>query len=182
MILSEAVEIASMLVSLYPNGTPPDMEAYIGGLARVLMEYPRSVAECAHDPVHGVPRETRFLPTPHDLHEWCDRETKKLRASMEVESAARDRDRERDERIRSREEEQRLIENRAQRPTGEELETKYGPHFGLLSPIEPRRQRCLSNRRLFDRAAARGGHDAGGGIVISPHLIATLREPEVQSG
>lgn len=53
-------------------------DGYLATLADLLMRYPMQVAVRACDPVHGIPRETRFLPTPADIVGWCERETKPL--------------------------------------------------------------------------------------------------------
>src|SRR4029077_10890084 len=75
MMLSDAVETVGRLIALFPNGQPSNSRGYIGGLAAILVSYPRAVAERRADPLQGVARETRFLPTPADLIEWCERET-----------------------------------------------------------------------------------------------------------
>lgn len=75
LLLSEAIDIVGRTLDLFPNGRTNAGKSYIGGLAAVLMEYPRQVAMRAASPVHGVARDTTFLPTPAVLIAWCERET-----------------------------------------------------------------------------------------------------------
>lgn len=78
MTLSEAIRAVRAIVSAYPNGGNNAGDGYIGALAAVLGQYPRQVALRCADPVHGVARETKFLPTVADLVAWCERETAPL--------------------------------------------------------------------------------------------------------
>lgn len=57
-------------------------DSYLGLIAKVLMEYPRQVAVRCANPIHGVPRETKFLPTVADVVAWCERETEPLRRDV----------------------------------------------------------------------------------------------------
>ena len=134
MNLSDALEVVSRMIQRYPNGGANAGDGYLGGLAAVLASYPRSVAMRADDPLKGVPRETRFLPTPADVIAWCERETEELRRIV--------RPVEHSEEIRRqaavREEEERQLQDaRAKRPTYEELRAKYGPNWGISNPDKP---------------------------------------------
>lgn len=72
-------------------------KSYIGAIAELLMRYPRSVALKCADPFAGVPRETKFLPTPADVIAWCERQV----APMHEEATREDRV---NEQLRAREE------------------------------------------------------------------------------
>lgn len=72
LTLSEAVDAVGRLISAFPNGGQQSSKGYIGALSALLLEYPRQIAlECA-DPVKGVARATKFLPTIADIVGWCD--------------------------------------------------------------------------------------------------------------
>jgi hypothetical protein len=72
LLPSEAINLVSALVGAYPNGQPHDPKGYIGTIARLLCQFPRRIAtECA-DPIHGVTRKTKFLPTVAEVAEWCE--------------------------------------------------------------------------------------------------------------
>src|SRR5436305_3824599 len=78
MSYSEAVEAVGKLIGAFPNGSPANAKGYIGALAAVLVDYPRVVSSKCADPLQGVARETRFLPTVADLVGWCEREKASL--------------------------------------------------------------------------------------------------------
>lgn len=120
MSLSEAVEAAGAIIDRFPNGGRGAGDAYIGALASTLASYPRVVAlRCADYPnkpgkrLVGICATAKFLPTPADLIAWCDDAAAPLHSAARRESnvaaqlAARDQD-------------------RADRPTYEELRAKYG--------------------------------------------------------
>src|SRR5215471_13485570 len=75
LISSEAISAVSRLLSVFPNGAPHDPKGYIGALAELLQQYPRVVAIACCDPLKGVARTTRFMPTVADVVSWCERET-----------------------------------------------------------------------------------------------------------
>lgn len=86
MMLSEAIEAATAVISGYPNGGTNAGDSYIGALASTLMGYPRQIAlRCADfprrpgQPLRGISATCRFLPTPADIIAWCEKETAPLR-------------------------------------------------------------------------------------------------------
>jgi len=61
-------------------------DGYLATIANILVRYPRSVAiKCAH-PIDGVVRQTKFLPTPSDVIDWCDAAALPLREAADRES------------------------------------------------------------------------------------------------
>ena len=74
------------LIRGYPNGGANAGDGYIGALAAVLGQYPRQVALKCADPLRGVSRETKFLPTVADLVAWCEKETEPLRRDVDREN------------------------------------------------------------------------------------------------
>jgi hypothetical protein len=130
----DAVELVGKVIALFPNGSPPNAKGYIGGLAQILVAYPKAVAiECAN-PLKGVARELRFLPTPADLIAWLERESAWLRNSIQAtdhieQLAAAQRQR--------AEEERAADEQRKRRPALDELRAKYGPNWGIATGRKP---------------------------------------------
>lgn len=124
----EAIETVGKLLSRFPNGTPANAKGYIGGLAEVLTFYPKSIAERCHEPLTGVPRDTEFLPTPAALIAWLERETAEMRRPVDREDhQARLRREARDRAA----EDSRLVADRSQRLSYEELQAKHGPGWGI---------------------------------------------------
>lgn len=89
MTLSEAIEAATTIIGRYPNGGRDAGDSYIGGLAAMLGSYPRQVALRCADPVNGIVRACKFLPTPADIVSWCDRKAEPLFAQVDRESRIR---------------------------------------------------------------------------------------------
>lgn len=128
MSYSEAVEAVGKLIGAFPNGSPANARGYIGALAAVLADYPRMVATKCADPLKGVARETRFLPTVADVVGWCEREKAGLQVIVDRDDFARAAAREREEIERA---EQQLAAARATRPTLQQMEEKHGPRWGM---------------------------------------------------
>lgn len=178
--LSEAIELVGMLIRRYPNGGGNAGKDYIGGLANVLMHYPRSVVLRCHDPMEGVPRDVKFLPTPSDVIAWCERQTDQMRGPVERED--------RDTRIlremrERREEGDRWDADRAQRPTLAELKQKHGENWGLGEQQDDKRvaatkeQLQRANDTLRQRENAAAGMDPDS--QVSAALVKVLREKGV---
>jgi hypothetical protein len=182
MTLSEATDAVGRLISRYPNGGQGAGRGYIGGLSAVLLEYPRSIALRCDDPLRGVPRDVKFLPTPSDLIAWCERETEDLRRPVDRE----DRDvKMRAELERRIAEDQALEHDRATRPTLSELQEKHGLNWGInaADPINPQARENArtaldrANRSLLERENAAAGMDPGSNV--SAALVKVLREKGV---
>lgn len=176
MFLSEALEHVDRLLQGFPNGGANAGKGYIGALAATLAEYPRMVATKCCDPVHGVARETRFLPTVADVVGFCELELTEMRRPLDRE----DRDaRMREEFERRLAEDRALQDDRARRPTLDELKEKHGPNWGLTGkdPTNPDALRISrehlerANRLAFLRECAEAGIDPARGV--SPSLLAT---------
>jgi len=96
MTLTEALKIVKQLISAYPNGGANASDGYFGALASVLGSYPRAVGLRCADPIRGVCRESKFLPTVADLIAWCERETEPMRREVEYERRVEEQLRERE--------------------------------------------------------------------------------------
>jgi hypothetical protein len=68
--MSEAVDFVGKLLAAYPN--PNVSDSYIGAIAAVLRDYPREIATKCCDPLQGVVRGCKFVPTIADLVAWCE--------------------------------------------------------------------------------------------------------------
>jgi hypothetical protein len=178
MFLSEALDHVDKLLQGFPNGGANAGKGYIGALAAALAEYPRMVAKKCCDPVHGIARETKFLPTVADVVAFCERETAELRRPVDRE----DHDRKlREEFTRRAEDEKFWAADRAARPTLDELRAKHGPTYGLKDdPRTPEQLRVSretmerANRTALERECAAAGMDPDRGV--SPSLVKVLRE------
>lgn len=176
--MSEAIKVVGQMLRGYANGGAQASNSYIGALAEVLAHYPRCIAAHAGDLVKGVPRETRFLPTPADVIAWCERESADLRGIVE-----RD-DRERHiigEMKRTEEEAAKLEADRKTRPTLKQMQEKYGPNWGLKTDEAATAAKAAhmaalehANRSTFQRECEAAGIDPAGGV--SPSLTKLMNE------
>ena len=131
LMLSEAMDAVTKLVAAFPNGGAQAGRSYLGALASILVTYPKIVAlECA-DPLRGIARETKFLPTVADIVGWCEHKTQDMRGPIEREDRDARFARERAERAAA---EARRDAERPHRPTIDELRAKYGPNWGIKDP------------------------------------------------
>lgn len=163
MILSEAIEAATAIISGYPNGGANAGDSYIGALASTLMGYPRQVAmRCADYPrrmgerLRGVASACKFLPTPADVIAWCEREVEPL-----YERSARE---ERvTQQLADRQEYERREQDRSQRLSVDELKAKYGDWTREIGGVvEP---------RWYDKPIREVSADE---ITVSPFLEAAI--------
>ncbi len=120
MTISEGIEAAGRIVGAYPNGGRDASKSYLGAIASTLASYPRQIALACADPVNGVTRDCKFLPTVSDIVAWCERKTEPLqhRAAREQRIADQLAARTADEVVRDR------------RLTYDELKAKYGDGKG----------------------------------------------------
>ena len=183
MAYSEAVEGVGKLVAAFPNGSPANAKGYIGALAAVLADYPRVIAAKCCDPLKGVARDTRFLPTVADLVGWCERELAELRAIVDrddFEKACAQQQRD------LRAAEQKLADDRKLRPTLQQLQEQHGTNWGIQDQQEMRAKTASTdllleaNRRTFERECRRAGVDPTT-ATVSPELVRLLdaKDPEL---
>lgn len=187
MSYSEAVESVGRLIAAFPNGSPANAKGYIGALAAVLVDYPRVVAAKCSDPLKGVARETRFLPTVADLVGWCERERAGLQGIVDREDHAAA------VATKARElaqHESALAAARKTRPTLQEMQKEHGPNWGIgaaekqdLIVKEAQRATLVkANRRAFEAECKAAGVDPAH-MTISPSLmrIVTRDQAEAES-
>ena len=101
LLPSEAFKAVSSMIAGFAHKGQAD-DGYITTIANVLVRYPRSIAiRCAH-PIDGVVRHTKFLPTPSDVIEWCEAESRPLREAADRENRVEQQLNARDEWLRPR--------------------------------------------------------------------------------
>lgn len=87
MTPSEGIEAATRVLGCYPKRlTDGTGDGYLGALAAVLCSYPKQVAQRCSDPILGITRECKFLPTVADIVAWCERNTAPLWNSADREA------------------------------------------------------------------------------------------------
>ena len=171
LILSEAIDAVASMLAGFPNGAPQNSQGYIGALAAVLMEYPRSVALACSSRKQGIVRTTRFLPTIADIVAWCDQHTAEMRQPIDRE----ERDRQfAQEHRRMAAEAADLELQRKTRPSYDELKAKHGPTWGLQAGEKAKRAKPIhdAGRRLFEAECKAAGLDPSS--LVSPRLIKLL--------
>lgn len=182
MSYSDAVESVGRLIAVFPNGSPANAKGYIGALAAVLVDYPRIVAAKCSDPLKGVARETRFLPTVADLVGWCEREVADLRGIVERDDYHRDI---REKMKRRRQEAAGVEAARKTHPTQQQMQDKYGPNCGLqqsekedLKVKAARIERMArANTLAFEAECKAAGVDPAGGVSPTLRRMIEQRDP-----
>lgn len=171
---SEAIKVVSHMLRGYPNSAGAG-DSYIGAMAEILQHYPRCVASYAGDLVRGVPRETKFLPTPADVIAWCEREAAHLHRIVRRDDEHQALLRQQQERA---DEAERVAAARKARPTYDELKAKYGPTWGIGQPLADTANRTAiavrmaeANRTMLQREYAGAEPvEAAPGIPVSVTL------------
>jgi hypothetical protein len=187
--MSDAVDVIGRLVDAFPNGRSQAGRSYIGALASLLVTYPKTIALQCADPIRGVARDTRFLPTVADLVAFCERELAAMRDIVEREDRAQELAKRQRE---AADAEKRLADARAVRPTYDELKAKYGPNWGIAPPTEDTAQARAkaaarlteANRIMLMREYAAAGvelTEAAPGIPISITLRRILAEQKAKA-
>jgi hypothetical protein len=72
MTMQEAIEAVGKMLNAYPNARDGVRDGYMGTIAALLCQYPRGIALQCANPIQGVCRETKFLPTVADVVAWCE--------------------------------------------------------------------------------------------------------------
>lgn len=129
----------------YANKGQAD-KGYLGAIAEVLTKYPRSIALRSAD-INGVPRETKFLPTPADVIAWCERETAAMRKPVDTAdhyAAIAEQSR------KLADEQAAWEEKRKARPHINELRAKYGPNWGIQQHHDDPATKAKSDKQLAE--------------------------------
>ncbi|MBN8968952.1 MAG: hypothetical protein J0G95_10880 [Rhizobiales bacterium] len=70
--LQMAAQAAERLIGFYPSITASNPEVYAAGLMQVFSHYPEHLVAEAIDPVHGLPSESKFLPTISEVKDFLE--------------------------------------------------------------------------------------------------------------
>jgi hypothetical protein len=74
LTMPEALEAVGKMLMAYPNARDGLRDGYVGVIAALLTRYPRQVALRCADPIDGVTRDCKFLPTVAEAVQWLERE------------------------------------------------------------------------------------------------------------
>lgn len=176
LLLSEALEAAAGMLDASPYKSQAG-DSYIGVLAKVLMEYPRQVAIRCADPINGVSRDSKFLPSVAEIVAWCEKETAPLRGEVDYERRV-------EAQLRAREEWQSYQPSERLKEKGRAWLNRTDPVAAHMagedrraSAEEVERKRMEAeriNRACFERECAAAGIDPAKGV--SPSLLKLLKE------
>jgi hypothetical protein len=95
--MQEAIVAVGKMLNAYPNARDGVRDGYMGTIAALLCKYPRRIAEQCANPINGVCRETKFLPTVHDVVVWCEKHQGTMSRIVEHERRSQTQFREREE-------------------------------------------------------------------------------------
>lgn len=114
-----AANRALLLLGSYRKGDAEDPDTYATAVAAVLSQYPADVVQRVTDPRTGIAGRSKWLPNPSEVREACEAEMAHVdRAARRARDLAAQLEREQESLRHDRE--------RASRPTGNELQAKYG--------------------------------------------------------
>ncbi len=68
----QGLKAAKDLIANYPNAKLDNAGHFYTSLGRVLGQYPYGVVADCVDPVNGLARRHKWVPTLADVTEWCD--------------------------------------------------------------------------------------------------------------
>lgn len=141
MTISEAIEAVGRMIRGYANRGSAD-KGYIGAIAELLCQYPRTVARDCADPLRGVVTTTSYMPTSADIVKWCEPKSSVMRGRVEWEERA-------ERQLQERREFEQKQHNRKE--TYDELKARYGENWGINNPDrkpKPTREQVL--QALYD--------------------------------
>lgn len=87
LMLSEAIDAVGQMIRGYANRGTAD-KSYIGAIASLLCQYPRTLALDCADPLHGVVLTTKFMPTPADIAGWMEPRVERMAGRVDAEERA----------------------------------------------------------------------------------------------
>ena len=97
LTMQEAIEAVGKMLNAYPNARDGVRDGYMGTIAALLCQYPRSVALRCANPINGVCRETKFLPTVAEVVAWCEPNIGRMTRIIEFQHQSQKQFREREE-------------------------------------------------------------------------------------
>src|SRR6188768_1905198 len=85
LTMQEAIAAVGKMLNAYPNARDGIRDGYMGTIAALLCQYPRGVASDCANPINGVCRETKFLPTVAEVVAWCEKRQGTMARTVEYE-------------------------------------------------------------------------------------------------
>jgi hypothetical protein len=174
LLISEAIVAVGRMIRGYANSGQAG-KAYIGAMADLLMRYPREVALRCVEPF-GVPKETRFLPTPADVIAWCEKAVRPMHEEAEREDSFA-------EQLALRELWQNQVVSESLKANGRTWLDRTDPKVRELTGQKEREARARkdtgllrideANKAVFARECEHDGVDPARGV--SPSLLKRLR-------
>lgn len=116
------------MLDCWRTGGANSPETFVTAVAATLARYPDQVIYDVTDPRSGLPIQINWMPTIKDVYDACERAYLPIRTQIE-------RERRIAEQIETR---RREDEARAERPSFDDLKTKYGPDWGLSNATNAR--------------------------------------------
>lgn len=116
-----------MLLGCYRTGDANDPDTYVAAIAATLARYPEKVITEVTHPVSGLPKEKSWLPSIKEVFDACEK-ANEFAVQHEL----------RLKRIREQLEMRERMD-RGEKPTLEQLHSKYGKDWGL-SAVDPEKQ------------------------------------------
>ena len=97
LTMPEAIETVAKMLNAFPNARDGIRDGYMGVLAQLLTQYPKAIALRCADPIKGVTRTSKFLPTVAQAVEWMEREQGTLKTAASWDRRSREQLNERDQ-------------------------------------------------------------------------------------
>jgi len=89
LTMPEAIDAVGEMLNAFPNARDGVRGGWVGIMARLLLDYPKSIALRCCDPVNGVVRECKFLPTVSEAIKWLEREVQPLQKAAQWDKQSR---------------------------------------------------------------------------------------------
>ena len=126
-VTSYAAQRAELLLGCYRTGEANDPKTYVAAITAVLARYPQEVITSVTHPVTGLPSKSGWLPTIKEVTDACNASVEPIRQH--------------EARLKRIAEQMEMRErmDRGEKPTLEQLHSKYGKDWGL-SAVDPEKQ------------------------------------------
>jgi hypothetical protein len=157
-----AAERARLLLGCYRTGDANDPETYVAAITAILARYPEEVITTVTHPATGLPSKKGWLPTVKEVTDACSEALEPI-----VQNEARVK--------RMREQfEAREREFRREKPTMEQLKSRFGENWGLhrLKAEKTPDDKVDENRAALEREQARVRAEYGSLGLLPPSKLA----------
>ena len=117
------------MLGCYRTGDANDPETYVAAITATLARYPEQVITAVTHPSTGIIVEVKWLPSVMEVREACEREMLPIKTKLA-----------RAQRIAEQMEARRIEdEQKAAKPSYDQLKAKYGPDWGIETSEQKRR-------------------------------------------